>query len=134
MLCFRCCPSVRVSLWCVDSCVSMLHSGVVLLRFLLCPGVVSCVSVSCFDDVPHVSGVMYGCRLWFLGVACGCSVSVGVACCCSVSVSDLREAEVEDISVKFAQCSGEAVPAQVLAAELAEEQTACSDRLLAAMM
>lgn len=44
-------------------------------------------------------------------------------------MSDLREAEVEDISVEFAQRSGEAVPAQVLAAELAEEQTACSDRL-----
>lgn len=49
-------------------------------------------------------------------------------------MSDLREAEVEDISVEFAQRSGEAVPAQVLAAELAEEQTACSDRLQAAMM
>lgn len=94
----------------------------------------SCVSALCFDDVPHVSGVMYRCRLWFLGVACGCSVSVSVVCCCSASVSDLREAEVEDISVEFAQRSGEAIPAQVLAAELAEEQTACSDRLQAAMM
>lgn len=77
---------------------------------------------------------MYKCRLWFLCVACGCGVSVGVACCCRASVSDLREAEVEDISVEFAQRSGEAVPAQVLAAELTEEQTACSDRLQAAMM
>lgn len=49
-------------------------------------------------------------------------------------MSDLREAEVEDISVEFAQRSGEAVTAQVLTAELAEEQTACSDSLQAAMM
>lgn len=39
--------------------------------------------------------------------------------------SDLGEAQVQDVSVEFAQCSGETVAAQILTAELAEGKTAC---------
>lgn len=41
----------------------------------------------------------------------------------SISVSDLREAEVEDVGVEFAQSSGEAISAQILSTELTAEQT-----------
>lgn len=39
-------------------------------------------------------------------------------------VSDLGEAQVQDVGVEFAQCSGEPVAAQVLTAELTEGETA----------
>lgn len=40
---------------------------------------------------------------------------------CTNTETDLREAEVEDVGVQFAQRPGEAVPAEVLSAELTEE-------------
>lgn len=39
-------------------------------------------------------------------------------------VSDLGEAEVQDVGVEFAQCSGEPIAAQVLTAELTRGETA----------
>ena len=37
-------------------------------------------------------------------------------------MSDLREAEVEDVGVQFAQSSGEAISAQILSTEFTEDQ------------